>query len=154
METKQFLFWQKWLTYANVITIGVGLLVAFWGNSVFLEIHNGFTMETFFGGNPFTAETLRFKNWLFGIIGGTIVGFHVLMIMISENAFKKKERWAYKALWYGLLSWFVIDSGISIYYGAIYNVVLINLVALMLIGLPLLMTRKEFATSMGNKPNG
>ena len=154
METKQFLFWQKWLTYANVITIGVGLLVALRGNSVFLEIHNGFTMETFFGGDPFTEETLRFKNWLFGIIGGTIVGFHVLMIMISENGFKKKERWAYNALWYGLLSWFAIDSGISIYYGAIYNVVLINLVALILIGLPLVMTRNEFANSNGNKSNG
>ena len=149
MENHKFNFWQKWLTYANVLTIGVGLLVAFWGNSVFLEIHNGFTIETFFGGTPFTAETLQFKNWLFGIIGGTIVGFHVLMIMISENAYKKKERWAYKALWYGLLSWFVIDSGISIYYKAIYNVVLINLVALILIVLPLVMTRNEFRKSIG-----
>ena len=77
------------------------------------------------------------------------MGFHVLMIMISENAYKKKERWAYKALWYGLLSWFVIDSGISIYYKAIYNVVLINLVALILIGLPLVMTRNEFRKSIG-----
>ncbi len=153
MENHRFLFWQKWLTYANVLTVGVGVLVAFFGNSIFLDMHNQYTMETFFGGNPITEEVLRFKNWLFGIIGGTIVGFHVLMIMISENAFKKKERWAYKALWYGLLSWFVIDSGISIYYSAIYNVVLINLVALMLIGLPLVITRSEFTTSNGSKPH-
>ena len=64
--------------------------------------------------------------------------------MISENAFKEKEVWAYKALWLGLISWFCIDSGISIYYGAIHNIVLINIVALILIGLPLVMTRKEF----------
>lgn len=153
MENHKFLFWQKWLTYANVLTIGVGLLVAFWGNSIFLDIHNQFTLETFFGGNAITEEVLLFKNWLFGIIGGTIVGFHVLMIMISENAFKKKERWAYQALWYGLLSWFVIDSGISIYYRAIYNVVLINLVALILIGFPLVMTRKEFTISNIGKSN-
>ncbi len=145
MDNSKFMFWQKWLTYANVLTIGVGLLVAFRGNSIFFEMHNNFTVEVFFGGSPIAGETLLFKNWLFGIIGGTIVGFHVLMIMISENAFKHKERWAYKALWYGLLSWFVIDSGISIYYGAIHNVVMINLVALSLIGLPLVMTSKEFA---------
>ena len=84
------------------------------------------------------------KNWLFGIIGATIVGFHALMIMVSENAFKRRERWSYWALWLGLLSWFIIDSGISVYYGAIYNLVLINLFALFLIGLPLLMTRTEF----------
>ena len=98
----------------------------------------------FFNSNEFHPEVLKLKNWLFGIIGGTIVGFHILMIMISENAFKNKEPWAYKAMWMGMLSWFCIDSGISIYYGAIHNVVMINLVALFLIGLPLVMTRKEF----------
>lgn len=140
----RFRFWQKWLTYANVMTIGVGLLVAFAGNSLFFEIHNSYTKEVFLIGDEFEQNILELKNWLFGIIGATIVGFHVLMIMISENSFKNKERWAYKAMCYGLLSWFIIDSVISVYYGAIYNVLLINIVALALIGTPLIMTRKEF----------
>ncbi len=140
----KFNFWQKWLTYANLMTIGVGLLVAFAGNSFFFEIHNAYTKEVFFNTNDFTPEVVQLKNWLFGIIGGTIVGFHLLMVMISENAFKKKEPWAFKAMWIGMVSWFLIDSGISMYYGAIHNVVLINLVAMVLIGLPLVMTRDEF----------
>ena len=144
MKEHQFSFWQKWLTYANVLTVAVGLLVAFAGNSIFFELHNDYTKEVFFQTNEFHPDVLKFKNWLFGIIGGTIVGFHILMIMISENAFKKKEPWAYRAMWYGLISWFCIDSGISIYNGALYNVVLINLAALILIGIPLVMTRKEF----------
>lgn len=144
MDMSKFMFWQKWLTYANVLTIGVGLLVAFFGNSIFLEIHNDYTVNVFFGGVPLTRETLKLKNWLFGVAGGTIVGFHLLMVFISENAFKKRERWAYLAMWYGLLSWFIIDSSISVYYGAVYNVVLINLVALVIIGLPLLVVRKAF----------
>lgn len=141
---KRFRFWQKWLTYANFMTLGVGLLVAFAGNSLFFEIHNSYTKEVFLIGDEFEPNILELKNWLFGIIGATIVGFHILMIMISENSFKKKERWAYSAMCYGLLSWFIIDSGISIYYGAIHNVVIINMVALALIGTPLIMTRKEF----------
>ncbi|MCB0707289.1 MAG: hypothetical protein KDC34_18360 [Saprospiraceae bacterium] len=144
MKSDNFLFWQKWLTYANVMTVCVGLLVAFGGNSFLFKLHNNYSQELFFNGQDFSPELLFFKNWLFGIIGGTIVGFHLLMIFISENAFKKKEPWAYIALWVGLLSWFIIDSSISIYYGAIYNVVLINLVALVLIAVPLLMCRKEF----------
>ena len=144
MEVKAFNFWQKWLTYANVMTIIVGLLVAFAGNSIFFELHNEYTKEVFFEGEAFSSEILHLKNWLFGIIGGTIVGFHILMVMISENAFKKKEKWAYQAMWFAMISWFMIDSGISYYYGAIHNIVIINLVALFLIGLPLIMTRKEF----------
>ena len=143
-KDKKFKFWQKWLTYANVITIAVGLLVAFAGNSFFFEIHNNYTKDVFMNGNEFEANILELKNWMFGIIGGTIVGFHILMVMISENSFKKKELWAYKAMWIGLMSWFIIDSGISFYYGAVYNIILINLAALILIGIPLVMTSKEF----------
>lgn len=146
MDDKKFIFWQKWLTYANLMAIGVGTLVAFAGNSIFFELHNDYTKEVFFNSSEFNPDVLKLKNWLFGIIGGTIVGFHILMIMISENSFKKKESWAYKALWLGLLSWFCLDSGISIYYGAIHNVMIINLVALVLIGIPLIMTRNEFST--------
>ncbi len=144
MTNQQFNFWQKWLTYANIMIVGVGILLAFAGNSFFFDIHNSYTKAVFFDGQAFPQEALYLKNWLFGIIGGTIVGFHTLVIMISENAFKQKEKWAYRALWYGLLSWFVIDSSISIYYQAMYNVVLINLFALVLIGIPLIMTRKAF----------
>lgn len=144
MNEKRFLFWQKWLTYANLMAVGVGVLAAFAGNSFIFSAHNNGTKQVFFEGKDFTPEVLVLKNWLFGIIGGTIVGFHILMIYISEYAFKQKQRWAYPALWFGLLSWFCIDTGISLYYGAIHNVVLINLVALILIALPLLMTRKEF----------
>lgn len=144
MTDERFRFWQRWLTWANVVTVGVGLLVAFAGNSLFFEMHNLSTREVFFNGEAFAPEVLRLKNWLFGIIGGTIVGFHVLMIMLSEYPFKNREKWAYNALWLGLLSWFIIDSSVSAWYGAIHNIVLINLVALVLIGLPLLMTRKAF----------
>ncbi|EDP69469.1 hypothetical protein FBALC1_05238 [Flavobacteriales bacterium ALC-1] len=144
MTDKQFSFWQKWLTYANLLTIIVGVFVAFAGNSMVFELHNDYTKDVFFNSNEFTPSVLELKKWLFGIIGGTIIGFHVLMVMISENAFKMKEPWAYKAMCYGLISWFIVDSGISFYYGAIHNIVLINLVALVLIGLPLVMTRKAF----------
>ena len=144
VSPSKFLFWQKWLTWANVLTIGVGLLVAFAGNSIFFDVHNAGTERVFFPDMGFNPEVILLKNWLFGIIGGTIVGFHVLMVFISENAFKRREPWAYWAMWTGMISWFVIDSSISIYYGAVHNVVLINLVALVLIGLPLVMTRQAF----------
>ena len=144
MTDKQFNFWQKWLTYSNIMTIMVGVLVAFAGNSMVFEVHNDYTKEIFFNSTEFDPAVLRLKNWLFGIIGATIIGFHVLMVMISENAFKNKEPWAFKAMWYRLFSWFIIDSGISFYYGAYHNIILINLIALILIGLPLVMTRKAF----------
>jgi hypothetical protein len=144
MTEARFQFWRKWLTWANVLTIGVGLLVAFAGNSIFFSAHNAFTQQVFFPDSGFSPEVLQLKNWLFGIIGGTIVGFHVLMVMISEHAFRRRERWAWQAMMWGMISWFCIDSGISWYYGAVHNIVLINLPALVLIGVPLVVTRRVF----------
>lgn len=144
MTEAQFHFWQKWLTYANVMTCMVGAFLAFAGNSFIFDMYNGYTSDVFFQGQELTPDVLKLKNWLCGIIGATIVGYHLLMIFISENAFKKKERWAYIASWTALISWFLIDSSISFFYGAIHNIVMINLVALILIGLPLIMTRKVF----------
>jgi len=139
-----FNFWQKCLTYTNVLTVLVGLLFAFVGDSFVFEVYNDYTKENFFGGSEFTTEVLQLKKWLFGIIGGMIVGFAILTIGISENAFKNKEPWAYKTICLGLITWFIIDSAVSIYTGAIYNVVLINLFTLVLIGIPLVMTRSAF----------
>jgi len=144
MKESSFNFWQKWLTWANVVTLILGVLLAFAGNSFIFKPHNYYTQEIFFSGDAITGDMLQFKNWLFGIIGGTIAGFQLLIIFISENAFKNKEKWAYQAILYSLILWFVIDSSVSIYTGALYNVIIINLVALFLIGLPLVMTRKVF----------
>jgi uncharacterized BrkB/YihY/UPF0761 family membrane protein len=148
MNDKKFQFWQRILTFTNLIAVFVGIITAFAGNSFFLGLHNTLTKEVFFNNSEFTNDVLNLKNWLFGIIGGTIVGFHILMIMISENAFKKKEKWAYYAMWFGLLSWFIIDSGVSFYYGAFHNLWIINIPALIMISIPLIVTRKEFINKL------
>lgn len=144
MNNPSFSFWQQWLTWANVMALIVGLLVAFAGNTFLFDFYHGCTEEVFFGGESFPEEAMRLQSWLFGIVGGSIVGFQLLMILISEIPFKRKERWAYRAMWGGLLSWFVIDSSVTVFYGAIHNLVIINLPALLLIGLPLVITRKAF----------
>lgn len=144
MKQDNFDFWQKWLTYANVLAVVIGLLVAFFGNSLLFSLHNMYSAQVFFGEESFAPDVFLFKNWLFGIIGGTIVGFHILMIFICEYAFKNKEKWSYYAMLLGLVSWFFIDSSISLVYLAIHNVLLINIPAFIMIGLPLIFTYKYF----------
>jgi hypothetical protein len=142
-------FWRRFLILSNCGIVVLGLLVAFAGDSFFFELHNAGTRAVFFDGESLPENSHRLKGWLFGIIGGTIVGFHVLMIFIALFPMKQNERWAYVAMWCGLLSWFTVDSIVSIYFGALYNVYLINLVALVLIGLPLAMLYPGFRKDRG-----
>lgn len=59
MNDKRFSFWQKWLTYANIITIGVGILAAFAGNSFVFDLHNEFTKDVFFNSSEFHTDVLK-----------------------------------------------------------------------------------------------
>lgn len=144
MEKSKFQFWRNWLVAANVMTVGIGLMAAFLGNVVLLRPWNAGIEQVFFQGNPIPPDVMPMKNWLMGIIGGTIVGFHVLLALVAWHPFAKREKWAWYASWAGLLGWFCIDSGVSAFYGAWFNVYLINGVALVAIGLPLIMTWKAF----------
>lgn len=144
MNSKRFEFWRKWLLWVNIIFLLSGIVIAVAGDSILLEMHNQGTRDVFFQGMPIPEQALNLKKWLFGIIGATIVGFHVLAIFIIQNAFIRKEKWAWYALWGGLLSWFFIDSGISALFDAWYNILQINLLTLILIGLPLVFTSKSF----------
>jgi len=138
-----FNFWQKCFTWGNVIAILIGLLVAFAGNSFFLELHNQGTRQLITNGDAFTPELIQLKNFLFGIIGGTIVGFHVILIFISENSLKNKEKWAWQACVAGLVCWFFIDSGCSFFYKAYHNLFLINIPAIIMLMIPLILIRKD-----------
>lgn len=137
MEEIRFQRWRRLVTVGNAVAIGVGLLVAFAPDSLLLWPHNRGTEAVFFAGQPPPAGALALRNWLFGIIGGSIAGFHTLAIFISEYALRHRQRWAYRALWAGLLVWFPIDSGVSAAYGAWHNLWYINGPALLMLGVPL-----------------
>lgn len=139
-----FSFWQKWLTWANVLGLIIGLLVAFFPFSIFFDLHHSKTQDVFFEGQAMPENIRLLIRWLFGIIGGTIAGYHLLMIYVSEYAFSLKQKWAWRACLYSIIAWFLIDSSLSIYFGAIHNVYLINLAGLVMILLPLINTRKYF----------
>jgi hypothetical protein len=141
---KNFIFWKNWMLVVNMITILIGILIAIAGNSFIFEPHNQGTRELFFEGNSMPKEMLYLKNWLFGIIGATLAGFHLLIVFITQFAFAKKEKWARNAIASALVLWFVVDSSISIYYGAYFNLYWINFPSITLLFLPLLFTWCHF----------
>lgn len=141
---KNFPFWQKWLMYFNLMLVFFSIVIAFAGDSILFALHNAASEAAFFPKTGFTPEVLQFKKLLFAIIGGTLAGNHLLLYYVAKHPFAERKKWAWNAIAFSLLLWFVIDSGMSIYLGATYNVLMINIPALIGIGLPLLMTRKAF----------
>ena len=142
-ENRQFRFWYRWLLAVSILNLIIGVIIALLPGSFLFEAHTAALSEAFFGGVlPEQAEQMR--RFFFGIIGGTIAGYFLLQTLIVLFPFRNGERWAWHAVFWAILLWFVIDSTLSILHGAFFNVWMINIPALLLTLIPLVFTRKFF----------
>ena len=141
-----FAFWHKWLLVVGIANIGIGLVIALAPGSFLFAPHTEAIADVFFEGH-LTEAAEELRTFLFGILGGTLAGYFFLQTLIVWIPFRKRQRWAWHAVAWVLLLWFVVDSSLSIYHGALFNVWMINVWALLLIGVPLMMTYTEFRAS-------
>lgn len=143
MKTKHFEFWYKWLLAVSICNIILGLIIALAPSSFFFQYHTEAITQIFFSGYlPGEAQQLR--RFLCGIAGGTIAGYFLLQTCIVWIPFYRRELWSWQAIFWAMLLWFVIDSGMSIYHGAYFNIWMINIWPLLLTLFPLVMTYKSF----------
>jgi hypothetical protein len=138
-----FEFWRKWLLCSCIFFACFGLAVAVAGDTFLLAPWNQAAAEVFWQAPSFPTEFLAFKKLAFGIIGGTIVGSYTLLGFITAYPMKRREPWAIQAAIWSLLLWFVIDSGVSISLGAYFNLWMVNLLALVVKGLPMIFLYRE-----------
>lgn len=118
-------FCTSWL---GVMALGVaacGLLLAFFpGHAAVQVLVNARIDPAFFSGRPPPAALERYREWVFGVLGASLMGWGALMVWVVFEPFRAREIWAWRALAYSLLAWFLLDTGISLYRGATYNAVL------------------------------
>lgn len=142
-EVKNFRFWFVWLLAASILNLIIGLVIAFFPGSFLFEHHTADLTDTFFDGFM-SSNAERVRQFFFGIIGGTIAGYFFLQTMIVLFPFRKRERWAWHAIFWAILVWFITDSLLSIIHGAFFNVWMINIPALLVTIIPLLFTYNKF----------
>ncbi len=90
-------------------------------------------LSAWLGAAP-SPETRRLEALLFGILGGSIAGKWVAAGWIAEMLRRTRDRALWRLSWAGLLAWFALDSGVSAALGAGFNVTLVNLLPLVVVG--------------------
>jgi len=143
MNNKQFAFWQRWLVAASVIVVVFGLFMAFFNRTLLFDLFNRGVDPAFWGAGAVPVEAQRFQGWAYGVLGATMAGWGLTLLFLARQAFLRKERWAWSSVLAGILLWFVVDEYISLASGAYFNAAF-NLVFLVLVGLPLIFTRRHF----------
>ena len=133
-------FWLGWLKTTMIILIVIGGFLTFfssWINSVFLDVR----IDAVFLNELMPGENLgSLKNWYTSILGAVMLGWGFSMLYIIDNPLRQREKWAWRSIFYPVLFWYLLDSGVSAYHGAIFNVI-INTVLFLQVMAPLLFLR-------------
>ena len=139
-----FSFWQRWLFVVGVFVSVFGVMMAFLSGTPLFDLFNRQIDPAFWGKNAIDDGTRQFQRWVYGVWGATIAGWGIILTYIVRYPFSRKERWSWNCLVFGLLVWFILDTSLSVVYKVYFNAVF-NTTLLIVAGLPLVFTRKEFA---------
>ncbi len=140
-----FHFWQRWLFVVSLVILVFGLLLALFNQSLpFDLLLNNQVDPVFWGGSEVPPAVAAFQPWVYGVLGATMAGWGVFLAFIVHYPFGNREPWSWTCILSGLVLWYVADTGLSLYYGVIFNA-LFNTAFFLAGVLPLFFTRKEFS---------
>lgn len=142
---KNFNFWQKWLLIVGIYLAVFGLILSFFNQTQLMDFaFNNQIDPVFWQAERIPENAVSFQNWIYGVLGATVSGWGIFMAFLAYYPFKAREKWAWNCIATGVAIWFIADTAISAFYQVTFNVVF-NTVLLLLVGIPLLFTRKDFS---------
>ena len=141
---KIFDFWQKWLFIVSLIMLVFGLnLALFYGTPLFGWLRWGVNMAFWPDPGQLTPAMLAFQNWTIGLMGIVMACWGLTVAFIAHYPFHRREYWSWLCLVCGVALWFGMDESLTLYYQVYFNA-LFNLGFLLLLVLPLVVTRRYF----------
>jgi hypothetical protein len=139
-----FNFWQKWLFFVGIYLLVFGLVLAFFNQTAFLDIiFNNNINPVFWNNSVAPAKSVQFQSWIYGVLGATVSGWGVFIAFLAHYPFKAREKWAWHCLALSTAIWFMTDTSISLFYHVTFNAAF-NVILVLLLGLPLVFTRRQF----------
>ncbi len=143
MTVTNFTFWQRWLFLLGIVVAAFGIGMALLNGTAVFDLLDKQINPVFWDQEPLPEPAEAFQGFIYGVLGATMAGWGVFIAFIAHHPFRKRERWAWNCLLAGMLLWYVVDTLISInaqvYFNAAFNTIL-----LVLVGLPLVFSRKHF----------
>ena len=140
----RFGFWHRYLLILSIIIVTFGIFMALFNQSPIFDLFNNQIDPVFFSDSPIPGSYAQFQGWVYGVLGSTMAGWGVMIFFIVQNPFRQREKWAWNAIAVSLGFWYLLDTGISLYFGVTFNAVF-NTVLVLLLAPPLGSTRKVFA---------
>ena len=142
VELRGFAFWQRWLLWACIATAVLGLTLVFFDTQL-VPGYPTAVNEALWSTRTMPAKVVTYHRFAHAVLGATLVSWSAVMAFVAHIPFRAREPWAWTCICTSLLLWFPLDTAMSLYFGVWPNA-LFNVVALVLLGTPLVFTRRAF----------
>lgn len=141
-----FTFWARWMFGIAVLIVFFGLFMALFNGTKIFDLFNDQINPVFWDRKDISGPAEDFQQWVYGLTGATMAGWGLMFAYLARFPFCRKERWAWNAVAFSIALWYVVDTAISIRFEVYFNA-FFNTVLLVLLAVPLVLTRKEFGIS-------
>jgi hypothetical protein len=137
-------FWTHWLLIVSILLAVQGVSWMIMGSFDPIGIYDAKLARVLLDADTLSADAKAAFGYGVALLGATDAAFFALFAIIVRVPFSAGERWAHAALALSILTWFLLDSVYSISVGAWFNVLIVNIPCLLLVGIPLVFTAPVF----------
>lgn len=130
-------FWRRWVVAASIVFAVQSVAWILIGSFDPFGIYDGLLASALLTESDLPSDARKIYQFMLVLLGATSAGFFVLFAFVARHAVQHCEAWARKAMIAALLTWFILDSGFSLAVGAAFNVFLVNIPCLLILGIPL-----------------
>ena len=141
-SSRALLIWSRLIQAASVIVLGLTaalMLAPSMGESLFYLVYFRQAVSPV----PVPEEVLGYLRFANGIIGAVMAGWMLTILLLARGPFMTGERYAWQAIAWPLMGWYLIDTCFSVAHG-VWGNVLLNTATAVMFGIPLSGSRRLF----------
>jgi hypothetical protein len=137
--------WCTALSAVGVLTATAGIaFVLLYDTAVFADGRDGVN-AAFWPDTVADPALRRYQHWIHAVLGATMAGWGIAIAALAHWPLRRGEGWAWWTLAASVLTWCVLDTSASAYFGVVYNVQ-VNIVAALPLIVPLIALRPRGIT--------
>lgn len=126
----------------SLFTVFFGMALALFNQSPFFDfLFNRQINPVFWPNGAVPAETVRFQQFTYGVLGATMAGWGMCFAILFQYALPRREPWVWRGAMTALVLWYVTDSAISWQCGVLFNVAF-NTIFFIALAIPLVLVSR------------
>jgi len=134
MKMKKFFIY--WIISVSIAVAIAGIIFAFIA-PYFIQFVQDIFYQSFSEQSiqSITESDKDHIDWIYGVLGGTLAGWGMMLLLLSINLLKENNKFIWNTILISVLTWFVIDTIITVKYSVVPNLIL-NITILIAVIIP------------------